>query len=383
MTRITLIAAQLALLLLCACSKPTAQEIEREAGSGVVLVQCKSFYEIAMPDGQRWWASVNPLGDGEIKLSADLAQIEPTSAYATGFFVSADGKIATCAQVVAGPASPQQVLALLQRNIRRQQARWRGSVDELGHAADSLQQRAAWLEQQAQEQRRRQADQGMLGGWMASLGELFGISRPAPEPAGPTPDQERTALLLKRSRDQLAIATRNLARLDSVNVLESTVTRHDSVSVTLNGMVVTGEYDRMACRVLERDDSHNLALLQLRDKSTPARRHIFDVAAADPLQDWKPGLGRWQRDGNVMVMAFDYNIASLPRGAVRAVAHRGHLTSNSANAVAYDLPGLTAACSGAPVIDSDGQVVAVNSTSPQGGKSHGVRLHRLRMMLDQ
>lgn len=87
-------------MLAVSCSNQSEQQIEDTAASGVVLVQNQSYYELVMPNGNTIYFSRFD-EDGDVTgLAMEADSVEASISYGTGFFVSANGEIATNAHVV-------------------------------------------------------------------------------------------------------------------------------------------------------------------------------------------------------------------------------------------------------------------------------------------
>ena len=104
-------------LMLGSCGNKSAEEIEKEYSSGVVLVQNRGYYEIKLKNGVSFYFTSYDEEDGLTGFTTERDSIETYSTYGTGFFVSNDGQIATNHHVVSNMVDDETITNHLSKAI--------------------------------------------------------------------------------------------------------------------------------------------------------------------------------------------------------------------------------------------------------------------------
>lgn len=352
MRNVTLaIVAAIAAALCCSCGNRPMSEIQAETDTGVVLVKTEYYYELDFGQDRRFYFTGLAADGGLDNLEIDKDSVKTVTEYGTGFFVSADGVLATNHHVIGQTLARQDVLSHWGNARREVQSYFSDLYDQLSAARSQV--------------------------FDLYTEKLFGGYDCSEEQLALNTIDERKELLsnLYRGFGEL---TSDMAELKF----------HATVSVAFNDRHVTDDTDFTGCVVIADDEDHDLALLQLKDKRTPEGAHVFEVADTDPLETYT-AVERVEKklftDKNSVLYMNGFNMGpalGVTREGLKSQFNQGTVSQRTGSRIMYSIPALPGS-SGSPVVNMRGELVGVNYAGVQGTQSfnYGIRLIYLRNLL--
>lgn len=345
------------LLLFCclvsSCGNMSEKEIEEMMSNGVVLVQNQSYYEVVFSNGESLYFSGFD-EDGDIKgLTTNKDSVELSTGYGTGFFISQEGEIATNCHVVSTTISDKEVnksvgkvISTLKRVIA---VAYNDYNDKLEQA------------QLAYEYANRSPD--------VSYEEFYKIR------------DYRDAI--KKEMEEYA---QYYNSLDDIRASDSEIKYHNEVSIAYNNTFVTNANDFVSCVVTKSDQEHDLAIIQLKDKKTPADKYVFAVEDEGPLETYS-----WQEkineDKNNKLFVSSFNLGptlAITKEGIKSQFNSGSISQTTDEKIMYSIPTLTGS-SGSPVVNLQGQLVAINfaGLSTTQNFNYGIRVKYLKNLINK
>lgn len=324
-----LILISLCLTMLVSCKVGTS-EIESKYSSGVVLIQNKGFYELETEHGSIYFADYDPEEEEISGLQVEEDSIEYQISYGTGFFISNDGMIATNKHVVASQLSEKEAQDMLGKLIVAVQEELKEQFNQL-----------VSLQEQVREGMRYAYNNDNYSDYR----EL---------------DELDDAIIERKNE-----LKEQYHALGSIDRRSAELRYHNEVSVAYNDTYVTNTNDFYGCVVKKISEDDDLAIIQMKDKQTPAGRHIFTLFDANPLDHYSMGeriAKMFGNDKNERLYMIGYNLGpalSITEDGVKAQVNEGSVSQKSAKKIMYSIPTLPGS-SGSPVLNKKGQLVAVN-----------------------
>lgn len=336
----------------------SSAQIEKKTSSGVVLVKVEYFYSITFGQGNPFYFSGLD-ENGEIQgLTANPEEASTMLAFGTGFFVSKDGIIATNAHVASPSIAPQQVRS--------------GITDALNFVANNFQEQINQLN--------------------SDIGELqFAIN---------SNNYSNTDELIEKYRQKVQerdMMQEFVNNVHSINASDYDVTLHSSIGIALNNTFATNTTDFRPCVLIGKDEEHDLALLQLKDKKTPENCYVFRVQNNRPQAagNKKSRLRRASRDEGenytsltgkkVYLVGFNLGpTLALTSEGIKAQVTSGEISQDTdKDIVMYTIPTLHGS-SGAPVVNAQGRLIAINFAGLDETQSfnYGIKVHHLVNLLE-
>ncbi len=365
------------LLLLCGCSgKKTPSELFKDSASGVVVVLNEFYYEMKLSDGETlYFTGLDSDGDLE-NLTPNIDEIKKNRKMISGtaFFIDKEGSLVTNRHVAA-PAIDKsdarkafmQVLRAIKNLYTMQMSRLSDRYDALEAAKSDC------------------VYYDYYGNFYTNYEKLQGINS----------QQERL-------KQEFASAQSSLDDIsDNISIDDITITSVCELGVAYNNTYVTGDrdfLDRNPCVVVRTSDKTDvdLALLQLKDKKTPARTHIFTFYGDDRNKTLADRLTSFfDKDSNDGKLSIDQQLYMIGynAGLILANTKQGikvQMTSGKVTQLPdgqrllYSIPALQGS-SGSPVIDEYGNLVAVNFAKLNGTDNFnfGIPAERVREFINQ
>lgn len=161
-------------------------------------------------------------------------------------------------------------------------------------------------------------------------------------------------------------------------------------SISYNDTYVTSTTDFVSCVITKIDSEHDLAILQLKDKKTPEGKYVFAVSNDDPLEtyDWKEELTKKVgEDKNSKLFMTSFNLGptlALTKEGIKSQFNSGSISQRTSERLMYSIPALPGS-SGSPVVNLQGQLVAINFAGLNGTQSfnYGIRVKYLKELMDK
>lgn len=324
-----LILISLCLTMLVSCKVGTS-EIESKYSSGVVLIQNKGFYELETEHGSIYFADYDPEEEEISGLQVEEDSIEYQISYGTGFFISNDGMIATNKHVVASQLSEKEAQDMLGKLIVAIREGLKEDFNQLVRFQEQVREGMRYAYNNDNYSDYRELD-------------------------------ELDDAIIERKNE----LKEQYHALGSIDRRSAELRYHNEVSVAYNDTYVTNIDDFYGCVVKKISEDDDLAIIQIKDKQTPAGRHIFTLFDANPLDHYSMGeriAKMFGNDKNERLYMIGYNLGpalSITEDGVKAQVNEGSVSQKSAKKIMYSIPTLPGS-SGSPVLNKKGQLVAVN-----------------------
>lgn len=344
-------------IITTSCSNKSEQDIEKEISSGVVLVQNQSYYEVDLSNGEKFYFSSYDDQDGIKGFATDEDSVEVVTSFGTGFFVSDDGQIVTNAHVVSNTVADKDVTKSVSK-----------IVDALKKITLSM-----YNDYTEKYQEAERAYNYANYSDEVSYDEFYQIR------------DIKNALEEKRKE-----YAETYNGLDEIKASESEIKYHNKISIAYNDTYVTSTTDFVSCVTTKIDAEHDLAILQLKDKKTPEGKYIYAISDEDPLEtyDWKENLTKkFGEDKNSKLFMTSFNLGptlALTKEGIKSQFNSGSISQRTSERLMYSIPALPGS-SGSPVVNLQGQLVAINFAGLNGTQSfnYGIRVKFLKELLDK
>ena len=338
-------------IITTSCSNKSEQDIEKEISSGVVLVQNQSYYEVDLSNGEKFYFSSYDEQDGIKGFATDEDSVEVVTSFGTGFFVSDDGQIVTNAHVVSNTVADKDVTKSVSKII-----------DALKKITLSM-----YNDYTEKYQEAERAYNYANYSDEVSYDEFYQIR------------DIKNALEEKRKE-----YAETYNGLDEIKASESEIKYHNKISIAYNDTYVTSTTDFVSCVTTKIDAEHDLAILQLKDKKTPEGKYIYTISDEDPLEtyDWKEELTKkFDEDKNSKLFMTSFNLGptlALTKEGIKSQFNSGSISQRTSERLMYSIPALPGS-SGSPVVNLQGQLVAINFAGLNGTQSfnYGIRVKYL------
>lgn len=342
---------------MASCSHKDEKEIESEQASGIVLIQNKSFYEVKMPNDESLYFTSYDLDDGIQGLTTDPDSVEVAIAYGTGFFVGQDGTIATNAHVISNSIDDKDIQKSMDKLLEALKQQLSSAYDEKN---DLLQQ----------------------------LNYAYDIANFSPEISYSdfyTIKQARESLINEMDEMQSSYRV-----LDNIHGSDCEVLYHNDVSIAYNDTHVTKNSDFTSCVVTDMDSEHDVALIQLSNKKTPADKYVFVISDEDPLDHYSFGdkiKTKLSGDKNEKMFIHGFNMGPVlgeTKEGLKAQFTSGSVSQTTSDQLMYTIPTLSGS-SGSPVVNREGELVAINTAKLRDTQSFnfGVRVKHLKKLIEK
>lgn len=339
-----------AVLLLAGCnSKESQEQLFTRLSTGVVVVLNRYYYQIELPNGNKlYFTGFDEEGD-LANLTADVEEIQPEIITGTGFFIDNQGTIMTNRHVAQPIINPSEVRKNLMATLRTIKKACDVRMAELSEAYNALEQ-----------QKGNCYTYSFYGGTMIDYQRLAEIQSQQEE--------------LRNAYAEMQQAKDNVD--DNLDPSSMPITPVCELGIAYNDTYVTNEKDfleRNPCvvtKVSDKDDV-DLAVLQLKDKKTPEKAHVFALKGRQvgKRSFWQHLTSVFSDDGEQklemgqQLYMIGYNaglILGTTKQGLKAQMTSGKVTQlPDGQRLLYSIPTLQGS-SGSPVVDEYGNLVAVN-----------------------
>ena len=345
---------------LMAYDNKSNEEIESEMASGVVLVQNQSYYEIDIPGRKPiYFSGFDDEGNIEGR-TEDKGAVKQVLFYGTGFFISNKGQIATNMHVVNSKLDDEDVQKIktnFTSYYASEKKRIMARREEASYDYDCLATTCAY---------------GIIYDDM-SFSDLMGYSEEAVQLQAKMDDYDK-----------------KISDLENINMADAEIKCHVKISIAYNDSHVTSTEDFIPCVVTKKDMEHDLAIIELKDRTTPESKHVFEVPAEDPLENYgfhDKITKTLSNDKNSLLHMAGFNygpLVDVTQSSLKSQFNTGTISQNTDDRLMYSIQVLCGS-SGSPVVNRSGELVAINHAglAESQGFNYGIKVKHLRNLMDQ
>ncbi|MBO6223707.1 MAG: trypsin-like peptidase domain-containing protein [Bacteroidales bacterium] len=349
---VTASAITISIMSILGCSREkSAEEIYNEKASGVVMILNEYFYSVTLPTGETFYFS--DIQDGKLlNVAFSQNQVKTTYSFGTGFFIDNYGGILTNRHVVNHYIKKSDVIHYVQNLL-----------SALAAYAQERQEKAMYEGGRIYQYLR----QSQYDSRYASYDEQL----------------KQRLYELSREYDQ---AQNYIAQIKSISASQIAVRCHSKVGIAFNDSYVTGPSDFKPCTVEKESEDENvdLALIRLADAVTPQGAAVFSTGVDSHGKIKATSADKLTLDQQLYLIGYNQGIAlaSTTEG-IKAQLTSGKISQKPDQyRLLYTIPILQGS-SGSPVVNSYGDLVAVNFAAVSGTQSFnfGIPIHQIRAFL--
>ena len=349
---VTASAITISIMSILGCSREkSAEEIYNEKASGVVMILNEYFYSVTLPTGETFYFS--DIQDGKLlNVAFSQNQVKTTYSFGTGFFIDNYGGILTNRHVVNHYIKKSDVIHYVQNLLSALAAYAQERQEKAMYEGGRIYQ---YLRQSQYDSRYATYDEQL----------------------------EQRLYELSREYDQ---AQNYIAQIKSISASQIAVRRHSKVGIAFNDSYVSGPSDFKPCTVEKESEDENvdLALIRLADAVTPQGAAVFSTGVDSHGKIKATSADKLTLDQQLYLIGYNQGIAlaSTTEG-IKAQLTSGKISQKPDQyRLLYTIPILQGS-SGSPVVNSYGDLVAVNFAAVSGTQSFnfGIPIHQIRAFL--
>lgn len=362
----------LSLVALVGCGEKSPQDLFNESKSGVVMILNEYYYTLTLPDGSTiYFTGLDSNGELE-NLAFELKDLngKRQAMTGTGFFIDGHGTIMTNRHVAQPHIDKAAVKNSYNQMISYIKAYYTAQMSEMSEAYQAL---------EAQKSECYYTD--YYGNSYADEEKLRNIANQQSE-------LENNFNTLNSARESLN---------DNISLDELKIAAVCEIGIAYNDTYVTSDKDfleKNPCVVVRVSDKENvdLAIVQLKNKTTPDGAHIFstDGSVDESFADKMKGMFE-KKSGGVLQIDQQLYMIGYNAGPTLANTRQGvqvQMTSGKVTQlpdgerVLYSIPTVQGS-SGSPVVDSRGALVAVNFAKLVGSDNFnfGIPLNKVKAFM--
>lgn len=350
-----MILALLGLTLISACTKDKdPQTIFEEQQSGVCVVLNSYYYEIILPNGNKWFCKgIDEEGDLD-GLTFDESEIKKDKGMATGtaFFIDNNGTLLTNRHVVT-PIVSEETIKTAAGNL----------ISAIGEYIQAARIEYAQQYQSLEDAKQECYSYDYWGHVDVNKSRLCEIE---------AAQQELS--------NQFNEASEMASNINQISLTAIRVVPQSEIGIAYNNTFVTDVDDflkKNPCVVVKtsKDEDVDLAKIQLKDKRTPEGKYVFKIKGIAEEEKNILNVFNINKDKddqlkigtNLLMIGFNAGlILGNTQHGIQAQMTKGEVTQTpDGSRVLYSIPTLQGS-SGSPVIDYQGYVRAVNFTKLKG-----------------
>ena len=347
--------ALLGLSLISACTKDKdPQTIFEEQQSGVCVVLNSYYYEIILPNGNKWFCKgIDEEGDLD-GLTFDESEIKKDKGMATGtaFFIDNNGTLLTNRHVV-NPIVSEETIKTAAGNL----------ISAIGEYIQAARIEYAQQYQSLEDAKQECYSYDYWGHVDVNKSRLWEIEAAQQE--------------LSNQFDE---ASEMASNINQISLSAIRVVPRSEIGIAYNNTYVTDVDDflkKNPCVVVKtsKDEDVDLAKIQLKDKRTPEGKYVFKIKGIveeeknilDVFNINKDMDDELKIGTNLLMIGFNAGlILGNTQQGIQAQMTKGEVTQTpDGTRVLYSIPTLQGS-SGSPVIDYRGYVRAVNFAKLRG-----------------
>lgn len=329
------------------CNGGTEQEIENDCSSGVVLIKNSGYYELKLSTGQSLYFTKYDKDGGFDNMTFDKESVVVEVSYGTGFFVSDKGEIVSNNHVVGSTYKKEDIVETLSEVLQSFQ-------DDCREKYSSYEKMEEELKQRILQKYYENEDFSEESSYLETI---------------------------RTKKEEIAELYRSI---DRINTHNSELISHNEIGIAYNDTYVTDNADFFPCVVVKTDAEHDLAIIQLKDKTTPNGKYIFKVPETDPLtsDSW---IDKLSKDKNSEVYMISYNLGpqlSQTKEGIKSQFNKGSISQRTEERIMYNIPALPGS-SGSPVVNKRKELVAINYSGIHNtqGFNYGIRMKYLKELI--
>lgn len=347
------------------------RELFEEQQSGVCMVLNSYYYEITLPNGVKWYCSgIDEDGDLD-NFTLDANEIKQNKAMSTGtaFFIGDDGRLLTNRHVVSPVISGETIKKAARSLLINMR-------DYLENEKSEYAQQFNYLEQQKSD---------------CFTTDYYGNQYV---------DRERYNAIINQQNElaqNFSEAQNSVEIIENMDMSALNVTSVNDIGIAYNNTFVTSVsdfLDKNPCVVTKVSDDENtdLAVIQLKNKKTPADKHIFTIrgyndSGSKSLAQKLTGMfmreapQELEIDQELVMIGFNAGLVlGNTRQGIQVQMTTGRVSQKpDGDKVLYSIPMLKGS-SGSPVIDLWGNVRAVNFAKLSGTETFNFGIPEQRML---
>ena len=348
-----MILALLGLTLISACTKDKdPQTIFEEQQSGVCVVLNSYYYEIILPNGNKWFCKgIDEEGDLD-GLTFDESEIIKDKGMATGtaFFIDNNGTLLTNRHVV-NPIVSEETIKTAAGNL----------ISAIGEYIQAARIEYAQQYQSLEDAKQECYSYDYWGHVDVNKSRLWEIEAAQQE--------------LSNQFDE---ASEMASNINQISLSAIRVIPRSEIGIAYNNTYVTDTDDflkKNPCVVVKssKDEDVDLAKIQLKDKHTPEGKYVFKIKGIAKEENsifdvfYKDKEDQLKIGTNLLMIGFNAGlILGNTQQGIQAQMTKGEVTQTpDGSRVLYSIPTLQGS-SGSPVIDYQGYVRAVNFAKLKG-----------------
>ena len=350
-----MILALLGLTLISACTKDKdPQTIFEEQQSGVCVVLNSYYYEIILPNGNKWFCKgIDEEGDLD-GLTFDESEILKNKAMTTGtaFFIDNNGTLLTNRHVV-NPIVSEEIIKTAAGNL----------ISAIGEYIQAAKIEYAQQYQSLEDAKQECYSYDYWGHVDVNKSRLCEIE---------AAQQELS--------NQFNEASEMASNINQISLSAIRVVPQSEIGIAYNNTFVTDVDDflkKNPCVVVKtsKDEDVDLAKIQLKDKRTPEGKYVFKIKGIaeeeknilNVFNMNKDKDGQLKIGTNLLMIGFNAGlILGNTQQGIQAQMTKGEVTQTpDGSRVLYSIPTLQGS-SGSPVVDYQGYVRAVNFAKLKG-----------------